>query len=434
MSSHNYFHGRQPHQQQAPTPHMSQQHAPPPGPPPGHAAGPSPYPPPQSPYAASAPPYGAPAPPQGQYGAVPGAYGAPAPAGPYGGPPGPYGAPPGPHGAPPGPGYGAVHLPPTPPSMGYIPGQTAPMDMSVAADALRAAMKGFGTDEKALIRVLVPLDALQIAGVKKAYQQRHRRDLLDDVHSETSGYFRDGLEAIVRGPLDQDCHVLREALRGAGTTEDALNEVLLCRSNADMRAIHTRYHQLYSKRLDTDVRNDLSMKTADLFAMVLAANRAEDVAPVDPARVERDVDELYRCTEGRTGTDQPPVCRILTERSAGQLRAVAQAYERKYRRGLEDVVLKEFSGHMRQALRHIVARATDPARHDAEMLEEAMRGAGTKDRALVRRVVACHWDRARMQQCQGAYGHFYHRELAERVRGETSGDYQRLMVECVSLR
>lgn len=315
--------------------------------------------------------------------------------------------------------------------MGYVPGQQAQMDMSRAADDLRGAMKGFGTDEARLINTLKALDPLQINGVKAAFQSKHRRDLLKDVHSETSGYFRDGLEAIIRGPLDQDCHVLNKALNRVGTKESALNEVLLLRSDADLNAIKQRYQQLYKRSLESDVRGDLSMKTERMFMMVLEAKRPGEGAIVNPQEVDRDVQELYRCTEGKTGTDQLPVCHIMTHRSKGQIRAIAQAYKAKYHRSLDEVFRKEFSGHMEEALRFILKGGEDPAKHDADLLEEAMAGAGTKDVALVRRIVAIHWDRNRLQQCKAAYRHFYKRELASRLKGETSGDYERLMVACI---
>jgi len=86
---------------------------------------------------------------------------------------------------------------------------------------------------------------------------------------------------------------------------------------------------------------------------------------------------------------------------------------------------------MQDALLYMVYRAVDPAKHDADLLEAAMAGAGTKDEALVRRIIMVHWSRDRLQQCKGAYRHYYKRELADRLKGETSGDYKQLIVACV---
>jgi annexin A7/11 len=168
-----------------------------------------------------------------------------------------------------------------------------------------------------------------------------------------------------------------------------------------------------------------------MFDMVMAARRNEETAPVIPQDTERDAEQIYHATEGRAGTDQIIVCQILTSRSNGQIRAIAQAYRNRYHRSLYECIRKEFSGHMEQALRYIVQAAEDPAKHDADLLEDAMRGLGTNEQALIRRVVMIHWKPYRLQQCKAAYKHFYKRELADSIMSETKGDYERLMLACL---
>lgn len=207
-------------------------------------------------------------------------------------------------------------------------------------------MKGFGTDEKALIRVLGSLGPLEINGVKAAFHSQHRRDLVKDVHGETSGHFREGLEAILRGPLEQDCYAVHESIKGLGTKESAMNDVLLSRTNADLNAIKVHYQHMYRKSLESDVKGDLSMKTERLFDMVMAARRNEESAPIIPQQIDADINELYHATEGKKGTDELTVCSILSSRSNGQIRAIAHGYHQKYHRSLEEVIKSEFSGHM----------------------------------------------------------------------------------------
>lgn len=362
--------------------------------------------------------YGAP---QGQYGQ----HGVPPP-GQYGGPPQGQYQPPQQY-VPPG------QAPAGPASPGYIPGQVAQFDMGPAADQLRSAMKGFGTDEKALIATLAPMGPLEIAGVKQAFQARHRRDLMKDVHSETSNHFRESLEAVIRGPLEQDCFTIHDAIKGLGTKETALNDALLCRSNADMNAIKTHYRQMYGRTLEQDVKGDLSMKTERLFEMVMAARRTEESVPVNHQQVESDVAEVYRATEGKVGSDALTVCSIFSSRSDAQLRAISQVYFDRYRKSLAEVIKKEFSGHMEDALLFILRNAEDRAHHDAELLEDAMKGAGTKDSMLIRRLVMIHWDRNRLHQAKGAYQYYYKQDLINRIRSETSGDYGKFLQALVGM-
>ncbi|KIE03128.1 annexin XIV, partial [Metarhizium majus ARSEF 297] len=386
----------------------------PPPPPPGH------YPPPhQQPYGQQPPPpphfnapppapspYGhhSPAPPQGQYAAP---YGAP--------PPQPYGH----------------SVPATPPSKGYGAPQIIQWDANPDAQALRAAMKGFGTDEKALIRILSTKDPLQIDLIRTTFDRTFKRSLIDDIKSETSRYFEDGLVQLAYGPLLADVHNLRDAMKGIGTKESVLNDVLLGRSNADIKAIKGAYRQQFGRSLEQDVKGDLSMKTERHFLMVLAANRAEDAEPVDPRKVDDAVMHLYQATEGRMGTDEILVCQILTSHNDNQIRAIAHTYRQKFNRDLAKVIDSEFSGHMRDALLFQLGHAVDKYMHAAELLEETMRGAGTKDYLLVLRVVRLHWDHTMLSNVKAAYQQRYRRSLASRIDGEVSGDYKRLMLACI---
>lgn len=86
---------------------------------------------------------------------------------------------------------------------------------------------------------------------------------------------------------------------------------------------------------------------------------------------------------------------------------------------------------MESALLHQLRTGTDKARRDAMLLEDAMAGAGTKDQLLINRVVRVHWDRNYMQQVKGAYQHVFHKSLTSRIRGETSGDYEKLLCACL---
>lgn len=201
-------------------------------------------------------------------------------------------------------------------------------------------MKGLGTDEKALIRALANKDPLQIDAINKAYFRLFSRSLEKDIKAETSKYFELGLVSIVSGPLLHDVNLLHSAMDGPGTKEKVLNDVLLGRSNADMKAIKGMYQRTFNQQLETAVKGDLSMKTERHFMIVLGACRAEDSAPVIPQAVDQDVMELYRATEGKVGTDEMLVCSILSTRNDNQIRAISQTYQQKFRRGLEDVIKK----------------------------------------------------------------------------------------------
>jgi len=210
-----------------------------------------------------------------------------------------------------------------------------------------------------------------------------------------------------------------------------LDDVLLSRSNADINAIKAEYQTIFHRSLEADLRGDLSGATEQMYMLVIAAHRAEDSAPVIPQQIDHDVTDIQRSVGKTLSKDPIQVCQILTSRNDNQIRAIAQSYQHKYAAQLQDVIGKGFSGHMKDALLLIIARAIDRPTSDADQLEATMAGLGTKDALLVDRVVRLHWNRQYMNQVEAAYKVKHKTTLINRIKGETRGDVERLLVACV---
>ena len=86
---------------------------------------------------------------------------------------------------------------------------------------------------------------------------------------------------------------------------------------------------------------------------------------------------------------------------------------------------------MEDALLFQLRHATDKYMHAADLLEDAMAGMGTKDHLLVSRVIRVHWDRNFLANVKGAYQKRYNRSLASRIKSETSGDYERMLLAAI---
>ncbi|CAK7324865.1 unnamed protein product [Dovyalis caffra] len=67
------------------------------------------------------------------------------------------------------------------------------------AKVLRKAMKGMGTNDTALIRVIVTRTEIDMQYIKAEYLKKYKKTLNDAVHSETSGHYRAFLLALL-GP------------------------------------------------------------------------------------------------------------------------------------------------------------------------------------------------------------------------------------------
>ena len=328
-------------------------------------------------------------------------------------------------------GFQTFQSPPTP---GYGPEIVPLEDATVPADALYNAMKGIGTRESTVIRILAQYPATSIPHLKRTYEQRHHESLEVRISKETSFNFKACLLSILRGPLANDIKRLNQAIAGLGTDEYVLTHVLLARSNADIQAIKQSYLSQYGRTLESDVKGDLSGKTELLFSMALSATRQDEFAPVIPQNIDADVAELHRAIYSSGGKDQLTACSILTSRSDGQIRAIAQNYERKYATSLEAAIIKAFTGHMESALVRIVRAASDRAMADAMLLNETMpTKVYTRDEQLIAGLVAIHWNRDHMEQVKGAYKVKYPKDgsLAEKVKKQLSGNYEKVLLAMI---
>ena len=67
------------------------------------------------------------------------------------------------------------------------------------------------------------------------------------------------------------------------------------------------------------------------------------------------------------------------------------------------------------ALLHVLNGVLNRPARDARLLEESMKGVGTKDELLVARLTRIHWDPEHMQAVKDSYKEKYKMMLKERV-------------------
>ena len=67
------------------------------------------------------------------------------------------------------------------------------------------------------------------------------QDLREELKSETSSDFQHVLKALCMGAADYDAYEVHRAIKGLGTDEDALIEILCTRTNAQIQHVQQVY-------------------------------------------------------------------------------------------------------------------------------------------------------------------------------------------------
>ncbi|VDL94924.1 unnamed protein product [Schistocephalus solidus] len=329
--------------------------------------------------------------------------------------------------------------------------QPAPnADPQQDAAVLEKAMKGLGTDEQAIIDLLSKRSVHQRQQIAVTYKSIYGKDLKGRLHSELSGHFRQAVLYSFYDMAHVNAKACYKAIKGAGTDEQVLIDVICTATNDEIHALKKAYTEsefagftrenktakgrLHMRRLmslservlfeekqnalrrnlELDVKNDTSGDFQRVLIALLQGQRGEDVSE---EQIRADCEELYKGGEAMLGTDETTFTRILVSRSWKDIVRINNHYYnvrlivlmqfmvnlqsniykelivifyhlKALKHDLIEAIGKETSGDYRRALQTIVKTAINRNEAYAEILYNTMKGAGTHDDNLVRMIIA----------------------------------------------
>uniref|UniRef100_A0A671YR98 Annexin n=1 Tax=Sparus aurata TaxID=8175 RepID=A0A671YR98_SPAAU len=247
---------------------------------------------------------------------------------------------------------------------------------SADAEALYKSMKGLGTDEDTILQLLTARSNSQRQEIKATYKTLFGKDLVDDLKGELGGKFETLIVGLMTPPLAYDVTLLRNAIKGAGTDEKVLVEVLASRTCQQVKDIVGAYRQGETKK--------------------------------------------------KFGTDEQTFVTILGNRSAEHLRKVFDAYMKLSGYEMEESIKRETSGPLRDLLLAVVKCARSVPAYFAETLYYAMKGAGTDDETLIRVMVSR--SEVDMMDIRAEFRRMFPSSLFSMIKGDTGGDYRKALL------
>ncbi|XP_053319451.1 annexin A6 [Spea bombifrons] len=275
------------------------------------------------------------------------------------------------------------------------------------ATRLYKAMKGMGTADNTLIRIMVSRSEIDMMDIRESFRTKYEKSLYSMIKHDTSGEYKKALlnlcggdddaageffpeaaqaayqkwelSAAMRVELkgtifpasgfnaDADGKVLRKAMKGIGTDEDAIIDIITKRSNSQRQEILKAFKSHFGRDLMADLKSELSGTLCKLILGLM----------MTPAQF--DAKQLNKAIAG-AGTDEKVLIEILATRTNEEIHAINQAYQNAYHKSLEDAVSSDTSGHLKRILVSLCSgnrdeggedmdKATDDAKILASVLE-----------------------------------------------------------------
>uniref|UniRef100_A0A8D0GFJ3 Annexin n=1 Tax=Sphenodon punctatus TaxID=8508 RepID=A0A8D0GFJ3_SPHPU len=298
-------------------------------------------------------------------------------------------------------------------------------DASQDAEALYNAMKGFGSDKEAILDLITSRSSKQRNEICQSYKSLYGKDLIADLKYELTGKFERLIVGLMRPLAYFDAKEIKDALKGIGTDEKCLIEILASRTNQQIHNLTEAYRDVYERDLEEDIVTDTSGHFKKMLAVLLQGTREEDDV-VSEDLVEQDAKDLLEAGELKWGTDEAQFVYILGNRSKQHLRLVFDEYMKISGKPIEYSIRDELSGDFEKLMLAVVRCIRSTPEYFSDRLFKAMKGLGTKDNTLIRIMVSR--SEIDMLDIREIFRTKYEKSLHHMIESDTSGEYKKALL------
>ncbi|KAM9838745.1 annexin A2 [Aulostomus maculatus] len=144
------------------------------------------------------------------------------------------------------------------------------------------------------------------------------------------------------------------------------------------------------------------------------------VRPFSNFHPDKDAVEIQAALEKK---DVVTLVGILTNRNNSQRQVIAKTFEDVTQKDLVAAIKKALSGDLETLLLDLLM---PPVQYEAVRLQRAMAGIGTDEETLLE--ILCTRSDKQLQEISAVYNQMYKKDLEKDLKGETSGDFAKLVV------
>eukprot|EP00048_Salpingoeca_helianthica_P011018 m.158304 g.158304 ORF g.158304 m.158304 type:complete len:722 (+) comp15168_c8_seq2:832-2997(+) len=296
------------------------------------------------------------------------------------------------------------------------------LDAPAEAQKLRSAFAEAGCDEAGVVAVLGSIPRAQRLQIVEAYNTQFSRNFVEDAKAELKGDFEMLVTSAVTPLEDFDAAMLHHCLAVLEKSPVELAEFVATRTAEHLAAVRAAFERIYGGNIIEAIKKHSSGLAEAL--LIGATTRTTDV-PADPAA---QVKALTEAT-GSLGNETGALVAAFSAAGPVRIKALADEYAKVAGITIVEAVEKELTGAAVEVVKTLVECGCDPAGHFAAALHAAMDGPGTRDRRLVRVVLSRSEED--MGAIKDAYAAKYGKALAESIKDDTAGPYERMLLKLI---
>uniref|UniRef100_A0A8C6I094 Annexin A10 n=1 Tax=Mus spicilegus TaxID=10103 RepID=A0A8C6I094_MUSSI len=272
------------------------------------------------------------------------------------------------------------------------------------AQMLGGALQGFDCNKDMLIDILTQRSNAQRQMIAGTYQSMYGRDLISVLKEQLSSHFKEVMVGLMYPPPSYDAHELWHAMKGPGTDENCLIEILASRTNGEIFQMREAYC----------LRKEIHKY----------ANREEGYS--DPAMAAQDAMVLWEACQQKTGEHKTMMQMILCNKSYPQLWLVFQEFQNISGQDLVDAINDCYDGYFQELLVAIVRCVQDKPSYFAYKLYRAIHDFGFHNKTVIRILIAR--SEIDLMTIRKRYKERFGKSLFHDIKNFASGHYEKALL------
>ena len=249
--------------------------------------------------------------------------------------------------------------------------------------------------------------------IKEMYFNQWDIELEKELDSKLSGDVHDLIKGLMMTPEDFDASQLRTSMKGLGTDESLLSEILATRPSRHLLLVKDRYSILYNEKLEEDIKGDTSKFYEKILCEVIKGERSDNPYP-NSQKMKDFVKNLKDEEKGKILEDKLVEC--FGNCSYGEICTICRLYEKTYKEAFLDAIKQSVDSDGYDFCKIFLQYISDSGSFFAEKLHNF------KEKDLNRILISR--SEIDMDEIRYAYKDLYKTDLIDDIKENTKDDYQ----------
>ena len=266
------------------------------------------------------------------------------------------------------------------------------------------------SDKTKIVEFICKLNKEQRLKLKETYVASYGTELIKDLEKILSGNVEKLVCGLIKSFIDFDAEQIYLSMKGLGTDEDTLSEMIATKPSRHLNKIKQRYPELYNETLENDIKGDTSDYYRNILIAMIQGGRSDNPYP----NSQKMKDIVNKLNDDNENIKESFVS-YLVNCSYGEICTICREYEKIHNKNILEGIKNKFGKDEYNFFNVLLNYISDPGKFFAEKIH------GFKDKDLIRIIVS---NEEILNDIKDAYKELYNTELIDDIKNNTDGDFQ----------